>query len=261
MAGSSPALYQRVADTFRARIADGTWPPGHRLPSRAALGAEFGGGDNVIRKAQELLITEGLLEGRPGSGTYVRTPQERLRMLRCPAPGHPSAGLAPAGVSTWDAQSTAKVPAPAQVAARLAIAPGDLCVRTEYDFLDVCRRPVMTSVSWEPMAITGRSVVVLPDGGPLGGRSVVDRMAHLGIAVARTVERLRPVQTDRDQAQQLGIPAGALAMLIERTFYDSDDRPVETADLLVPADRWDIDYDIALRTGAPRGTADGHGPR
>ncbi|WP_030299059.1 GntR family transcriptional regulator [Streptomyces katrae] len=252
MAGSTPALYQRVADAFRARITDGTWPPGHRLPSRAELGAEFGGGDNVIRKAQELLISEGLLEGRPGSGTYVLAPQERLHMLRSPAPGHPSASLAPAGISTWDAQSTAKVPAPAAIAARLGITAGDLCVRTEYEFLDTGRRPVMTSTSWEPMAITGQSAVVLPDGGPLGGRSVIDRMAHLGIAVVRTVERPRPVQADRDQAQRLNIPAGSLALLIERTFYDDGDRPVETADLLLPADRWDIDYDIPLASAGPR---------
>ncbi|MFD5892243.1 UTRA domain-containing protein [Streptomyces sp. NPDC060334] len=54
------------------------------------------------------------------------------------------------------------------------------------------------------------------------------------------------MQTDRDQAQTLGIPTGTLALLIERTFHDSDDRPVETADLLIPADRWTVDYDLTL---------------
>ncbi|MER5870529.1 GntR family transcriptional regulator [Streptomyces sp. NPDC002044] len=240
------APYMLVADAFRRSISEGEWPPGTRLPSRIALGEVHGVGENVIRRAQELLIIEGLLEGRPGAGTYVRAPQERLHMRRCPAPGHPSAPLAPAGIATWDAHSTAKVPAPPAIAARLAIEPGDHCVRTAYEFLDDRRRPVMTSVSWEPMAITGGTTVVLPDGGPFGGRSVIDRMAHLGIAVVRTVERPRSVQADRDQAQQLGIPSGALALLIERTFYDRDDRPVETADLLIPADRWTVDYDILL---------------
>lgn len=246
MADNTPAGYQRVADAFRERITDGNWPPGHRLPSRTQLGAEFGEGENVIRKAQETLISEGLLEGRPGAGTYVRAPRPRLHMRRCPAPGTPPVPLAPAGVSTWDAHSTAKTPAPADIAARLAITAGDPCVRTEYEFLDAHRQPVMTATSWEPMALTGGTVVVLPDGGPLAGRSVPDRMAHLDITITRTTERPRPLQVDRDQAQKLGVPAGTLATLIERTFYDSDDRPVETADLLVPANRWDIDYDITL---------------
>ncbi|MGW6412201.1 GntR family transcriptional regulator [Streptomyces vinaceus] len=242
------APYQLVAERFREAIAEGDWAPGHRLPSRAELGAEYGVGENVIRRAQELLITEGLLEGRPGAGTYVRERQQRLTMLRCPALGHPSAPLAPEGVATWEANSTAKAPAPDAIAARLAIAPGEHTVRTAYEFLDSARRPLMTAVSWEPMAITGTTAVVLPDGGPLAGRSVVERMAHLGIEVVRANERTRPVHLDREQAHLLGAAAGSLATLIERTYVDRDDRPVETADLLIPADRWNIDYQLRLLT-------------
>ncbi|MEU6213106.1 GntR family transcriptional regulator [Streptomyces sp. NPDC047023] len=239
--------YLLVAAAFRRLIADGEWPAEFRLPSRNVLGAKYGVGENVVRRAQELLITEGLLEGRAGSGTYVRAQEEQVPMGRCPAPGYPSAPLAPEGVASWEAQSTAKFPAPAAVAARLDIAAEAHCVRTAYEFLDASRRPVMLSTSWEPMAITGKSSVVLPDGGPFAGRSVVDRMAHLGIRVVRTVERPRPVQVDRDQAQQLGIPAGTLATLIERTYYDDVGRPVETADLLIPAHRWALAYDITLQ--------------
>ncbi|MFZ3475922.1 GntR family transcriptional regulator [Streptomyces sp. 4.24] len=248
---ATTAPYLLVAAAFRGRITGGEWPVGFRLPSRTELGAVHGVGENVIRKAQELLITEGLLEGRPGAGTYVRAPQEQLRMLRSPAPGYPSAPLAPAGIATWDAQSTAKVPAPDNIAERLQIAPRELCVRTVYEFLDTDRRPAMSSVSWEPMAITGKSAVVLPDGGPFAGRSVVDRMAHLGIEVVRATERTRPLQTDREQAQQLGIPTGTLATLIERTYHAADGRPVESADILIPADRWHIDYDITLTSQEP----------
>lgn len=250
MADTTGAPYLVVAAAFRALITSGEWAVDSRLPSRAALGEQYRVGENVIRRAQELLIAEGLLEGRPGAGTYVRAQQERLRMLRCPAPGHPSAPLAPAGISTWDAQSTAKVPAPDTIAERLRIKPGALCVRTAYEFLDANRRPVMSSISWEPMAITGKSAIVLPDGGPFGGRSVVDRMAHLGIAVVRAVERVQPITIDRDQAQQLGVATGTLATLIERTYLDDGNRPVETADIVIPADRWDVDYDITLTAGA-----------
>ncbi|MFF5130983.1 GntR family transcriptional regulator [Streptomyces syringium] len=250
--GTGPqAPYQHVAAALRDRATDGTWPPGHRLPSRTALGNEFGVGENVIRRAQELLITEGVLEGRAGSGTYVRAPQQRRPMHRTP---QHSPGPAPDGFDgTWEAESTAKIPAPPAVAARLAISPGDLCVRTDYEFLSAGRQPVMLATSWEPMALTGTTVVVLPEGGPLAGRGIRERMAHIGITVDRVTEIPRPVQTDRDQAQLLGIATGALATLIERTHHDSTGRPVETADILVPADRWDLTYDIPL-TPPPPGT-------
>ncbi|GAA3372032.1 UTRA domain-containing protein [Streptomyces antimycoticus] len=240
--GSSRAApYLRVAAAFRARITDGTWTHGERLPSRGELGSEFGVGENVVRRAQELLITEGLLEGRAGSGTYVRAPYQRRTMLRTPATS--MAGLGADG--TYEADSIAKVPAPPDIGKRLAEEPGALCVRTVYEvFVD--RQPALLCTSGEPMAITGGTVIVLPEGGPLAGRGVAARMAHLGITVERAVETLRPVHVERDQAQLLGVPAGTLATLIQRTHYSTDGRPVETADLLIPADRWHITYDIPV---------------
>lgn len=80
------APYLRVAARMRALITEGSWAVGDRLPSRAELGAAMGGvGENVVRRAQELLIAEGLLDGRAGSGTYVSAPRVRRRLLRSSA--------------------------------------------------------------------------------------------------------------------------------------------------------------------------------
>ncbi|MDO0912848.1 GntR family transcriptional regulator [Streptomyces sp. DT2A-34] len=241
------APYLRVAAMMRARIADGTWAPGDRMPSRTDLGREFGVGENVIRRAQELLISQGQLEGRAGSGTYIRSPQKRRPLPRIPSDGQRGgSGIAPAGFEgTWEADSTAKVPAPSAIAARLSIEAGSLCVRTVYEFL-TDHRPVLLSTSWEPMAVTGGTLVVLPEGGPLAGQGVVARMAHLGITVDRVVELPHPVLMGREDAQMLGVASGSRATLIERTHYDDAGRPVETADFLVPASLWDIAYDIRL---------------
>ncbi|GAA3024853.1 hypothetical protein GCM10020229_40130 [Kitasatospora albolonga] len=80
----SPAerQYQRVADDLRARVGRREWQVGERLPSRAKLAVEYDVGENVLQRAQEVLITEGLLAGRAGSGTYVRQPVVRRPMLR-----------------------------------------------------------------------------------------------------------------------------------------------------------------------------------
>lgn len=247
----SQAPYVRVAAAIRVRIADGTWPPGCKLPSRTALGREFDVGENVVRRAQELLITQGLLEGRAGSGTYVRERQRRRSILRTRSVAQHldnpyRSEMAALGLSgTWEADSTAKVPAPDAIAARLAIEPGSPCVCTTYEFL-ADRQPVMLSSSWEPMAITGGTIVVLPEGGPLAGRGVVARMREIGVTVARVLETPRPVQLDRDQAHRLGVAVGSPAISIERVHFDTEGRPVETADILVPAERWDVSYEIPL---------------
>ena len=36
------ALYAQVMDHISRKIQDGTWPPGHRLPSEHELVAQFG---------------------------------------------------------------------------------------------------------------------------------------------------------------------------------------------------------------------------
>ncbi|MGW5098228.1 GntR family transcriptional regulator [Streptomyces nodosus] len=252
MADRQEAGYLRVAQAIRDHIADETWPPGHKLPNRPTLAAEFGVGENTVRQAVEIVLAEGLLEsfrGR-GRGTYVRAPRERHILPRTltptAAPGR--LGLAPASSPTSvEAESTAKVPAPAQIAARLGIAAGELCVRTEYEVLTDLRC-VLKATSWEPYALTKGTPVVLPEGGPLAGRGVPERMAQIGITIARVTEVPRPVQLDRETAQLLGTTPGAQAVLIERTHHCTDGRAVETADILVPGDRWDITYDIPLKS-------------
>lgn len=63
--------YQEVADTIRARIRDGTYPPGSRLPSRTAMSEEFGWSDIVIGSAMRVLKSEGLVETLPGVAAFV----------------------------------------------------------------------------------------------------------------------------------------------------------------------------------------------
>ncbi|MEU3713645.1 GntR family transcriptional regulator [Streptomyces catenulae] len=241
-----PAPYLRIAQLLRDRVASGEWRVGDRLPSRATLGAEFGVGDNVVRRAQEALIEEGLLEGRAGSGTFVRAPRQRGSLSRTASNG---SSPAPAGFTgTWEARSIAKVPAGPATAVRLGTGHDGMCVLTTYEFL-TDSRPVLLATSWEPMAVTGGSAVVLPEGGPLAGAGVFARMRHLGIVISRVVEVPRPIRLSRDQAHLLGLATGAQATLIERTHYADDGRAVETADWIVPSDLWDITYTIA--TPAP----------
>ncbi|GAA0496420.1 GntR family transcriptional regulator [Streptomyces olivaceiscleroticus] len=243
--------YLAVADRLRQRITSGEWSPGDRLPSRAQIGSEYEVGENVVRRAQELLIAQGLLEGRAGSGTYVAEPRDRLRMVRSwcreQRDGSPfradMAGLGKRG--TWEHRTEAKVPAPAGIAARLGIAEGDLCVRTEYEFL-ADGKPVQLSTSWEPYDITGGTIVVLPEGGPHAGRGVVQRMAEIGVVITHAVEQPEPRKATDAEATLLGVPRSSLVTHIQRTYMAEDGRPVETADIILPAAHCEIVYEVPI---------------
>ncbi|QES49468.1 GntR family transcriptional regulator [Streptomyces venezuelae] len=243
--------YLQVADALRARIEAGEWPIGAKLPSRARFAQEYSVGQSVAQRAMERLIIEGFLEGRAGSGTYVRRPRKRLRLVRsrqragrAGSPFHAEvAGLGRAG--SWESRSEARVPAPEHIAARLGIAPGDPCVRTRYEFL-ADGRPVQLSESWEPLALTDRTPVALPEMGPLAGAGVVERMRAIGVSVVRAVEVPRPARAGREQANLLGISVGDLITEIERTYYDAAGRAVETADIVVADIRSEIVYEFPV---------------
>ncbi|MEM1264591.1 MAG: FCD domain-containing protein [Pseudomonadota bacterium] len=65
-----------MAAALRRAIEDGTYRRFERLPPSRGLAEDLGVARNTLRDALHLLEREGLLETRPGSGTYVVAPPE-----------------------------------------------------------------------------------------------------------------------------------------------------------------------------------------
>ncbi|MFF3493502.1 UTRA domain-containing protein [Streptomyces sp. NPDC002795] len=196
----------------------------------------------------------GLLLGRlagAGPGTYVAEPRQRVRVVRSSARERPDGSPFRADMRAvgkqgdWESCTEAKVSAPAEISGRLGVAEGDLCVRTDYEFL-ADGRPVQLSTSWEPYDLTGGTLVILPEGGPHAGAGVVNRMAAIGVVVSHAVEQPEPRQATADEASLLGIQKSALVTHIRRTYYSDQGRPVETADIVVPAALCEIVYEIPI---------------
>jgi GntR family transcriptional regulator len=66
---------------MRQRIARGTWPHGHRLPSLEALIVEFGVARVTVRQAIDVLAREGLVSPQQGRGTFVTGAPSRERII------------------------------------------------------------------------------------------------------------------------------------------------------------------------------------
>ncbi len=119
-------------------------------------------------------------------------------------------------------------------------------MRPDYVRVPGGRRPIQLSTSWEPYDLTADTLVVLPEGGPHAGAGVVNRMAAIGVMVSHAVEQPEPGQATAEEASLLGIQKAALVTHVRRTYYSDQGRPVETADIVVPAAHCEIVYEILI---------------
>lgn len=65
-------IYQEVVEQIRELIAEGTLHPGDKLISERELAEKLGVGRSAVREAFRALETMGLIDIRPGEGTFVR---------------------------------------------------------------------------------------------------------------------------------------------------------------------------------------------
>ena len=80
--GDARLARARVADQIiarlQAKIADGTYPRGSRLPTERVLAATYGVSAPTMREALRALTSTGLVEVRHGSGAYVAATSDGL---------------------------------------------------------------------------------------------------------------------------------------------------------------------------------------
>lgn len=69
--------HERIFGSLRQAIAGGRWQPGERLPSEAELTRQFDVSRITVSRAMRDLQRAGLVERRPGSGTYVKSAVKR----------------------------------------------------------------------------------------------------------------------------------------------------------------------------------------
>jgi GntR family transcriptional regulator len=64
-------MYRQIADDLRGKIESGELTQGSQLPTEIELMEQYSASRNTVRDAIKLLTTRGLVETRPGQGTFV----------------------------------------------------------------------------------------------------------------------------------------------------------------------------------------------
>ena len=68
-------LYDQIKDDLLSKIKDGTYPEGQTIPSELELAEMYGVSRPTIRKALQILVSDGYLEKRRRRGTVVTKPK------------------------------------------------------------------------------------------------------------------------------------------------------------------------------------------
>ncbi|MCC8022059.1 MAG: FadR family transcriptional regulator [Akkermansia sp.] len=74
------SLSRQALETMEEMIRGGQWKVGDRIPSEPELARSLSVSHNTIREALQSLIHAGMLEARPGDGTYV-TASDRFSVV------------------------------------------------------------------------------------------------------------------------------------------------------------------------------------
>lgn len=250
------APYQQIANDLRTQILDGTLEAGAELPSEHELARRYKCVRATATRALDQLRSEGLISSTQGKKSVVRArPQifytatgENFRQRQ--GTGKPN-DIAEAeaqgyGNPSNDIIVVGPVPAPEEVAERLGVEVGEA----------VIVRHVLNRINGEPMKVSlAYYKQDFAQGTPLAeARLVTGGVATLIEAedgpfrrtIARFVEDIELRMPRPAEAAQLLIPPGVPVARILRTLYDSSGEPLEVLDSLLPGDRYQLRYVIAI---------------
>ncbi len=67
-------IYEQIVHAVKRAVATGHLQPGDRFPAVRTISVELGVNPNTVQKAATVLINLGVLEVRPGQGSFVAPP-------------------------------------------------------------------------------------------------------------------------------------------------------------------------------------------
>ena len=241
----APPMYQQIADDLRNKIESGELPPGEQIPTEGDLQKIYNASRNTIRDAIKRLVSLGIVQTRPGQGTFVVGAIDPfVTTLSAPAGSGFGGGEGATYLSQVGEQhrsprvSSPKVEVqvpPPEIGLRLRIGPDAQVVsRHQERFVD--ETPWSLQTSFYPMEFALKAPRLL-----MAGDIAEGSMSYL-----ETVEGIKQVgyrdwitarTPDLNEQSFFGIEHDATVFEIFRTAFDATGRPVRVTVTVCPTDR------------------------
>ncbi|GJD52116.1 hypothetical protein OPKNFCMD_4878 [Methylobacterium crusticola] len=236
-----PHKARRLYLLLRDQISSGRLANGARLPGEPALAAEHGLSRATVRRALDLLASEGLVRKRAGSGTFVQ----------CAAGSRPVVADLPNLLSGLIAMGRATgvrllafeyAPAPAPIAEALVLAPGERVQRSvRVRLIDGQPFSYLTTHVPERVGLSYSE-------GDLAATPLLELMERSGVTAARATQAISATLAGPEAAEALDLDLGSALIALTRVVYDPSGRGVEHLHALYRPDRYAFQMDL-VRTG------------
>lgn len=231
-------LYIQIAEGLFDRIESGELSPGDRLPSERELSQTLGVNRMTLRRAFQLLESQGLLIRRQGDGTYIaesKIERQAGRLVPFTQNMQRRGYLPSAKVISFE-----KRPVQASVGKELGL-PVSAPVYYVRRLRLINHEPVML----ERFTVPAQRFAGL-ERFDLSHRSVYEVFEkEYGVVVVRARQSLEPVVGTEFEAELLDIKPGDPLMLERRLAFDQEGQPVEHGQDLYRGDRFRFVTEIA----------------
>jgi GntR family transcriptional regulator len=240
-------MYRQIADDLRSQIENGGLPPGSQLLTELELREKYDASRNTVRDAVKWLITRGLVETRPGQGTFV---VEKITPFVITLTGDPQTGFGGGEDDVYQGTeklNTREHPRPP----RLEIQNADPQISAELQLPDggsvVSRHQprFIRGLSWAletsfyPMWLVENGATELLQAMDMPNGTVRFLAEKLDIKQAGWRDTLTVRAPDESETGFFKLPSDGRVPVIEtrRTAFDVHGRPVRLTVTVYPADR------------------------
>lgn len=250
--------YRQLADHLRDAISD--LQPGDALPAEPELMDTYQVSRPTVRQAVAVLRSEGLVVTTHGRGTFVRQ-KRRVRRVASDRYAAEAALLEQEGQHPLETAFTREhgiawgefgvevdayreVTPPDAVADALGLVVGAEVLERRV-VLYAGEVPDQIRTSYYPLDLVAGTPVADPARQPWPGGTMAE-LASLDVTVAATTERVRSRMPTPEEASVLDIAGSVPVLVVRRVFHDGTGEPVETDEQVMPADRAELEYRVAL---------------
>ncbi|WP_431965691.1 GntR family transcriptional regulator [Actinacidiphila sp. bgisy160] len=227
--------YVRLAQTIQGRIEDGTYPPGSLVPSENQLVQAFGMSRPTVVRALELLKRDGWLESRQGFGTIVRGRPEAVEQRD--RRGHEALERDESRIPGRLVE-VGEVQVPRQVASLLGLPPGAKALVRRL-LVEEDGEPVELASSYFPAGLVEGTE--LGSSEPLAESPRAHLEARKKVRFDHVTERVSARLAGDEDAGLLGLTAGDPVLGVLVVARDASGRALQIVDVLLPADRQELE--------------------
>ena len=238
-------MYRQIADDLRRQIEAGELARGAQLPTEIELRDQYNASRNTVRDAIKWLITRGLVETRPGQGTFV---VERINPFVTTLTDADTGGSGEVGVQlaqTVEPRTFRATPprleiqeAEGRVQQELELKPGATVVsRHQQRYID--DTPWSLQTSFYPFRLVEKGATRLLQAANIDEGTVEYLRTALGTVQAGWRDTIMSRAPDYNETLFFRLPDDGRVAVIEtiRTAYDQDKKPIRATLTVYPADR------------------------